>query len=392
MSETREEQGPEIGTEAEPTDETVTTPEIESVPADEAPPPEAAEVPAKRAGSGLAWFAILLSLTALAAVGYTAWTNWRTAADTSTDDSIAALGEQLDAADKTLSGLAASLDAVDSKNADVTAAVAGLRRDLDDSLRPMASLPGRITTLEESVASLAGISEGARSTWLLAEAEYYMQIGNAQLQLASNPELATLAMRMADERIAQLADPALLDVRRALSDELAALDAMEKPDIAGTVLTLSSLSRVVDTLPLASRAAGDEAGGEEVDPDMNGFERAWASVKNAMSGLVRVTPPEQAELALVTPDAAFFLRNNVALQLQAAQLALLRGEQDVFRQVLDDSSDLLKTYFDTGSAPVESALQTIAEVRDAVFTSAPPDISESLRLLRQYRTLQESAQ
>lgn len=392
MSETREQQGPEIGTEAEPTDETVTTPETESAPADEAPPPEAAEVPAKRAGSGLAWFAILLSLTALAAVGYTAWTNWRTAADTSTDDSIAALGEQLDAADKTLSGLAASLDAVDSKNADVTAAVAGLRRDLDDSLRPMASLPGRITTLEESVASLAGISEGARSTWLLAEAEYYMQIGNAQLQLASNPELATLAMRMADERIAQLADPALLDVRRALSDELAALEAMEKPDIAGTVLTLSSLSRVVDTLPLASRAAGDEAGGEEVDPDMNGFERAWASVKNAMSGLVRVTPPEQAELALVTPDAAFFLRNNVALQLQAAQLALLRGEQDVFRQVLDDSSDLLKTYFDTGSAPVESALQTIAEVRDAVFTSAPPDISESLRLLRQYRTLQESAQ
>lgn len=392
MSETREQQGPEIGTEAEPTDETVTTPETESAPADEAPPPEATEVPAKRAGSGLAWFAILLSLTALAAVGYTAWTNWRTAADTSTDDSIAALGEQLDAADKTLSGLAASLDAVDSKNADVTAAVAGLRRDLDDSLRPMASLPGRITTLEESVASLAGISEGARSTWLLAEAEYYMQIGNAQLQLASNPELATLAMRMADERIAQLADPALLDVRRALSDELAALEAMEKPDIAGTVLTLSSLSRVVDTLPLASRAAGDEAGGEEVDPDMNGFERAWASVKNAMSGLVRVTPPEQAELALVTPDAAFFLRNNVALQLQAAQLALLRGEQDVFRQVLDDSSDLLKTYFDTGSAPVESALQTIAEVRDAVFTSAPPDISESLRLLRQYRTLQESAQ
>jgi len=199
-------------------------------------------------------------------------------------------------------------------------------------------------------------------------------------------------MRMADERIAQLADPALLDVRRALSDELAALEAMEKPDIAGTVLTLSSLSRVVDTLPLASRAAADDQDGSEVDPDMNGFERAWASVKNALSGLVRVTPPEQAELALVTPDAAFFLRNNVALQLQAAQLALLRGEQDIFRQVLDDSSDLLTAYFDTGSAPVESALQTIAEVRDAVFTSAPPDISESLRLLRQYQTLKESAQ
>jgi len=389
MSETREQQGPEIGTEAEPTDETVATPEIESGPGADAPAPEA---PAKRAGNGLAWLAILLSLAALAAVGYTAWANWRAAADTSTADNIAALDEQLDTSNKTLSDLEASLDSIGDENAAVTAAIDALRRDLDDGLRPVASLPGRIATLEDSVASLAGISEGARTTWLLAEAEYYMQIGNAQLQLASNPELATLAMRMADERIAQLADPALLDVRRALSDELAALEAMEKPDIAGTVLTLSSLSRVVDTLPLASRAAADDQDGSEVDPDMNGFERAWASVKNALSGLVRVTPPEQAELALVTPDAAFFLRNNVALQLQAAQLALLRGEQDIFRQVLDDSSDLLTAYFDTGSAPVESALQTIAEVRDAVFTSAPPDISESLRLLRQYQTLKESAQ
>lgn len=389
MSETREEQGPELGTEAEPTDETAATPEVESGSTDAAPP---ADAPTTRAGGALAWLAILLSIAALAAVGYTTWTNWRAAADTSTADNLAKLEDRLDASGATLSDLEASISTLGDENTDVAASIDALRRDLDERLRPMTSLPGRIATLEDSVASLAGISEGARTTWLLAEAEYYMQIGNAQLQLAGNPELATLAMRMADERIAQLADPALLDVRRALADELAALDAMEKPDIAGAALTLSSLSRVVDTLPLASREATDAADADAVDPDMNAFERAWASVKGAMSGLVKVTPPEQAQLTLITPDAAFFLRNNVALQLQAAQLALLRGEQGIFRQVLDDSGTLLTMYFDTGSAPVQSALETIAEVRAEVFTSTPPDISESLRLLRQYRTLHESAQ
>jgi len=111
-----------------------------------------------------------------------------------------------------------------------------------------------------------------------------------------------------------------------------------------------------------------------------------------MSGLVKVTPPEQEKLALLTPDGEQFLRNNLALQLQSARLALLRGEQAVFEQALDDTSALLSQYFDHESAQVASAQQTLAEIRGSVFTTATPDISGSLRLLRQYRTLSESSQ
>jgi uncharacterized protein HemX len=178
-------------------------------------------------------------------------------------------------------------------------------------------------------------------------------------------------------------------VRRAISDELAALEVMEKPDLEGATLTLASLARVVESLPLLSRAAGDNAATED-DDEQSGVDRAWGSVKDAMSGLVKVTPPDEAKLALVTPDSEHLLRNNIALQLQSARLALLRGEQAIFEQSLDDTSALLKAYFDTQSAQVESTLLTISEIRADVFTVAMPDISESLRLLRQYRTLSET--
>jgi uroporphyrin-3 C-methyltransferase len=236
------------------------------------------------------------------------------------------------------------------------------------------------------------VSKSARDTWLLAEAEYYMQIANAQLQLANNPELATLALGMADERVVQLSDPALIDVRRAISDELAALDIMEKPDIAGTTLTLASLARVVESLPVNSVTGADGDDEPAVDEQESGVGRAWSSMKNAMSGLVKVTPPEEEKLALLTPDGEQFLRNNLALQLQSARLALLRGEQAVFEQALDDTSALLSQYFDNESAQVASAQQTLAEIRGNVFTTSIPDISGSLRLLRQYRTLSESSQ
>ena len=345
----------------------------------------------ERSGNSVAWLAFLVSLIALAAAGYTAWQDWQGAADTSFDDQIARLDGQISSSTQSLSNLEAQIAELGARDPGIDAAVEGLRRELDERIRLLSSLPARISTLEGSVASLAGVSEGARDAWILAESEYYMQIANAQLQLANNPHLASLALRMADERILQLANPALTDVRRAISDELASLDVMEKPDIEGATLTLASLARVVESLPIASAANAEEEA-TAIDPDQSGPGRAWASVKNAMSGLVTVTPPDRAKLLQVSPDAEFFLRNNIALQLQSARLALLRGEQAIFEQTLDDTSALLSEYFDAESAAVSGALATIAEIRGQVFTTATPDISESLRLLRQFRTLNESAQ
>ncbi len=350
--------------------------------------PQKASKP-RHASTALALLALLLSVAALCAAG---WIAYKTSAASAGNDRMASVTEALRTdVDRTATAVTALESRVaGSQPKDYSADIDAVASSVDDRLRTLASLPARISSLENSVAALAGVSEGARQTFLLAETEYYMQIANAQLQLANNPNLASLALKMADERVSQLADPSLTGVRRALSDELAALDAMEKPDIEGASLTLSSLAGVVESLPIAS---ADERGDEPTDEsDQSGFGKAWSSVKDAMSGMVKVTPPDQAKLALLSPDAEHFLRNNVALQLQSARLALLRGEQSLFQQSLDDTSNTLRSYFDTESAQVAGALQTIKEIREDIFTVAPPDISSSLRLLRQFRTLKEAAE
>jgi len=346
----------------------------------------------KPRGNGVAWLAVILSAAALGTVGFTVAQDWLASDDSAEVDYLG----RIETLDRRLNDTNAALSALPSDNGPVThpdfgADIDAVRRDVDEQIRLLNSLPTRMTTIENSVASLVGISAGARETFLLAEAEYYLQIANAQLQLANNPRLASLALGMADERVTQLSDPGLTVVRRAISDELAALEVMEKPDLEGATLTLASLARVVESLPLAS-ATPDESESAELDADEGSIDRAWGSVKEAMSGLVKVTPPDQAKLALVSPDAEYFLRNNMALQLQSARLALLRGEQVIFEQTLDDASALLSTYFDENSEQVASAQLTIAEIRAAVFATSAPDISESLRLLRQFRTLRETAE
>lgn len=366
-------------------------------PVDEETPPEIEVEPKKKSGFGLKAIGaviVVLLIAALGIFGYQKFEEWRNvdsaeavvAVDHS--DELAALQRELAAANASISALEAAIDGLPDN--DNSADLDGLRRDVDQQLDVFKTLPPRLSTLENSVASLAGISEGARETFLLSEAEYYMQIANAQLQLANNPQLAVLALRMADERVTQLADPGLTDVRRALSNEIAALDVMEKPDLEGATLTLASLARVVETLPLTDPRQTEAQ--EETAEEQGNLEAAWSSVKGAMSGLVKVTPPEQARLAVLSPDAAAFLRNNIALQLQAARLALLRGELAIFQQSLDDSSALLTSYFDTDSESVNSTLATLADIRSGVFTAENPDISNSLRLLRQYRSLNEIAE
>lgn len=353
----------------------------------------APENPERKSGAGIAWLALFLALVAAAGVGYMIVQDWRerSAAERSAD-SVAELRNRLANSSDAMQTLDDGLRRLAAADESVAAELSALRADLDSRRQLLDSLPSRMSNIENAMSALQGISTGARNTLLLAEAEYYMQLANAQLQLAGNPELAALALGMADDRIVQLADPALTEVRRALADELAALDTMNKPDIEGATLTLSSLARVVATLQLR-KAGGDEAedaGG--VDEAPSGVDRAWASVKRAASGLVRVTPPDETAIPLLTPDAEYFLRTNLTLQLQVARLALLRGEQAVFEQSLADADDWLRDYFDNDSAQVRGARATIEEIRSSMVVVSPPDISESLQLLRQANSLAGSAQ
>jgi uroporphyrin-III C-methyltransferase len=376
---------------AETTEEAAQAGQAAAAESEQAAPKPAAQ--ARRSTSPVAWLALFLALLALAAVGYMIVEERRTrAVEEASSDSLQRLASRIDESRQSLSSLDDSLDALESSDAALESRIAGLQRELEQRADVLDSLPGRMSNLENSVAALQGASAGARDTWLLAEAEYYMQIANAQLQLGNNPRLAMLALEMADERVVQMANPALTDVRRVLAEELAALEAMEKPDLEGATLTLASLSRVVDSLPLRTAGSGAAATGDDDAEQEGAAARAWASVKDAMSGLVRVTPPDEETRALLTPDAAHLIRSNLALQLQAARLALLRGEQAIFEQSLDDAEALLAEYFDVGSAQVASAQDTVAEIRDSMVAVKAPDISESLRLIRQFRVLSGNAQ
>jgi len=352
-----------------------------------APPP-----PRHGRSSFVAWLALLLALVALAISGYVAWQNRASSDDEASNAAaIAALsGDLREAVDSLRASQREALAERDEAARQTSQRIDSLRRELDEVRRQNESVAPRLGNLEQAISSLQGLSAGARDTWMLAEAEYYMQIANAQLQLAGNPRIAALALNYAAERIRQIADPALGEVRRALTQELQALESMETADLEGMTFALASLAERVEVLPLNQTVDVPDDEAAPVDPDLSGFRRALASIKRAFGDIVSVRRTDEELTPLLSPDAAYFLRANLALKFQAARLALLRGEQGVFEQSLDDAADWLGEYYDADSSAVASALETISELQDESVSVTPPDISASLRLLRQYKTLRNA--
>lgn len=348
--------------------------------------------PRRGVSAFVAWLALLLALVALAGSGYLWWQNLANSEDAaSAEAAMAGLSEDVEEAVASLQASQRDTMAeLEDAGRQQARRIDSLERELEELVEQQESVSPRISNLENTISSLQGVSAGVRDTWLLAEAEYYMQVANAQLQLAGNPQIAALALRFADERIRQMANPALGEVRRTLTLELQALESMETADLEGITLALSSLAERVESLPLNENVEVPDERKPPVDPELTGFSRAVASMKRAFGDIVSVRRTDEALAPLLSPEAAYFLRANLALQFQAARLALLKGEERVFEQSLDQAATWLSEHYDTDSQSVTNALQTISALKDSGIGVAPPDISGSLRLLRQYITLRDA--
>ncbi|MDH4013079.1 MAG: uroporphyrinogen-III C-methyltransferase, partial [Chromatiales bacterium] len=221
----------------------------------------------------------------------------------------------------------------------------------------------------------------------LEEIESYLRVANRQLQLAGNFAAAETALGLADERLAQLDDPAFLGVRSEIADEIAALQRVEQPDLTGIALALSALSEQASGLALK----GHERVAPATAPDQtnaaagsqSGWDRFVASVQAALKGLVAVRRTDSAVEPLLPPDEVYFLYRNLELKLEVARLALLQRNQEVYRTSLRGVRSWLNTYFDTQDGSVANALNQIADLEGKQIAPTLPDISGSLQQLQQ---------
>lgn len=245
--------------------------------------------------------------------------------------------------------------------------------------------------LEELIQSMSR----SRDENVIGDIEASIRVALQQSAVTGSAEPLVATLRQADERLLRYKQPRMEGVRRAVARDLDRVKAISVVDVSTLTIKLDEVVRLLDELPLlASAERGGDAGlygargkpapagkvaaarpAVDTGPDLDDgrVARLWWQVKNRLgewSGLVwgetrsllRVTRIDHPEAALLAPEQAFFLRENLKLRLLNARLALLSRQFDTAQADLRDTQDVLNHYFDARSRKVLAATDLLRQV------------------------------
>jgi len=263
------------------------------------------------------------------------------------------------------------------------------RREIEQQLGTLGDEQAAVADRIGRLASLMGRSELG---WTLAEVEYLLRIASESLQLRRDKRTAVAALKSADARLRELADPQLLPVREQLARELNQLREVPDVDFDGIALQLADHLQQITRLPVTGSRY------EPPKPDTTQFDATrtagnWRDLPqviwSALRELFHVREHDQPVGPMLPPERVWFLRENLRLQLAAARLALLREDPRSYRQALQTATTWLKKWFDVEDPAVTVMVAGLEALAAVDIRPELPDISVSLQRLRQLQKKHE---
>ena len=248
------------------------------------------------------------------------------------------------------------------------------------------------TRLSDAIKQVEAGRSTSEADWRLAEAQYLLRLANQRVLMEQRPEGALTLLRSADKVLADLDDVSLYSLRQALAQDIAKLEAVPKLDVEGTYLRLAALieqSRELPTLSLEQqRQLPDML--KEITPDavdetlQQDIQSAFARAMSSLESLVVIQQHDRAVEPLLSPEQGHYLRQNLQLLLEQAQLALLRQQQVIYETSLNRSIELIGRYFDAANSATQALSQALEQLNRLQVAPQMPNINGSLDKLQQH--------
>jgi len=239
------------------------------------------------------------------------------------------------------------------------------------------------TQLEELMQSLSR----SRDENLLVDIESALRIAQQQALMTGSTEPLVAALQSAQKRVQRTAQPRLMPLARTLEKDLERINSLPGFDLPGLMLKLDEGVALVDGLVLANDATSQQSRlSQQTEPMANATPMSWwmaglIRMGDEFKSLLRVSRIDAPEAALLSPEQAFFVRENLKLKLLNARLGLLARQKDGVRADLHASAILVRRYAEPQSRRTTQLLQLLEQTTEQVRTAEVPRIEASLTAL-----------
>ncbi|MFO6424466.1 uroporphyrinogen-III C-methyltransferase [Motilimonas sp. KMU-193] len=222
--------------------------------------------------------------------------------------------------------------------------------------------------------------------WMLAEAEYLMRMAARKLWLEHDVASSIALLLATDQRIMELSDPSLSPLRQAIINDITTLEALPKLDKDGLVLKLTSLEQQVDNLNIAgiklpeSLTETDTTLSSDVSDWRENLKKSWQSFADSF---ITIERRDGRVEALLAPDQAWYLKENIKNQITKAQLAVYREHQAIYSDSLTKAAKWISQYYDQNNPATQHLVDNLTELSKKAVTVQYPDQLKSKPVLEE---------
>jgi len=267
-------------------------------------------------------------------------------------------------------------------------------RDVSARMSVMESRVAEVALQRSQLEELTQSLSRSRDESLVADVDASIRLAQQQAELTGSLQPLTVALKNAHQRIERAAQPRLAPVLRAIEQDGEKLERANVTDTAGLLGRLDDLARQIDELPLA----GDVAQASDMRPPRpsasTGANAAagepawraalhtfWQGVREQALGLVRISRVDRPDTVLLAPDQAWFLRQNLKLQLANARLSILARRIETARTELATAQRSFARYFDTHARRTQAFLAALQQLQANMRTTDIPQPTATLSAL-----------
>lgn len=256
---------------------------------------------------------------------------------------------------------------------------------LDDHLR---TLEEHLTAVDTRVKAI----DASGQDWLLSEVEYMLKMADLRIGMKEDVKGAVRILKNAESLIKKLPenDQGLMEVRVAISRDIASMESYREIDVPGTYASLVALGDSIEKLPLTpSKLNEPEAVLKDAAAETNKKEAKpstmLSEINETFAGYLTIRKHDTAELkALLSPEQRLNFRDSVRLTLDQAQTALLRGDQATYDASLAKIRKWILDYFVADNFKVQMASRKVDELSQVQVKQDLPSVADSQQELRRY--------
>lgn len=339
----------------------------------------------KPAKTGLLWFITLINLLVLLGVcGGAYWYYTQIASDESSKQTeVLSIKQNLEDQGRSLRN---NINQLEQSDQSLENKLANTQQSNQQNLANIQQSVVNNTITTQALSKRLGEMSGRRpSDWLLAEANYLVNMAGRKLYLEKDIATAVTLLKEADARLDDLNDPSLFPVRALIAADIQTLSQVNQVSTHSIALTIAGMlpqvnGLVLDKLQLPeSTNTEDSALSEDVSDWRQNLAKTWESIVGDLISIDYVDQPLEPYLA---ERQQWLIEQQLKHSLTQAQTAALNENSALYRSSIQQGLNLINEHYQLENTEVSQFLATLQELQNIDFTRNYPNSLSSLSALK----------